>query len=52
MERVEAAFIANGESYKFTEFENLLKSFNPATEKGSDLYIVSVVLFFDIEFKN
>lgn len=41
MDRVEAAFIANGESYKFTEFENLLKSFDSTTEKASDLYIVS-----------
>lgn len=40
MERVEAAFIANGESYKFTDFENLLRSFDATSEKASDLYLV------------
>lgn len=42
MERVETAFIANGESYKYAEFENLLKSFDATTEKASDLYVVSI----------
>lgn len=41
MDKVEQTYLAENNAEKFKDFENILKQFNPKTEKAPELYYVS-----------